>query len=199
MKAALKRPDLFYAYVGIGQVIRTFDNEEISFAFGLKQARKDGNQEAVRQLESIAPYPGDQPLTRERIIIARTWPQFYGGLSAYRNNSSYYFNAPLLSPEYKPSDVKAIDEGSQFTLARLLPEFLQVDFKAVNRFPIPVFMFMGRHDYTTPNQPTVDWLKKLKAPLKQGVWFEHSSHLLPLEEPGKLLMELVQRVRALAR
>lgn len=37
--AAQKRPDLFYAYVGIGQVINTRDNERISFDYGLQQAK----------------------------------------------------------------------------------------------------------------------------------------------------------------
>ena len=82
MKAALARPDLFYAYVGIGQVINTRTNERLSFEYGLEQARKMHNEAAVKELESIAPYPGDKPITRDRIIIARKWPQHYGGLSA---------------------------------------------------------------------------------------------------------------------
>src|SRR5450432_961 len=97
MKAALARPDLFYAYVGIGQVIKTRTNEKVSFEYGLDEAKKAKNAEAVKELESIAPYPGTKPITRERIIIARKWPQYYGGLTAFRNNSKYYFDAPLLS------------------------------------------------------------------------------------------------------
>jgi pimeloyl-ACP methyl ester carboxylesterase len=38
--AALQRPDLFDAYVGIGQVINTRDNERISFEYGLQQATR---------------------------------------------------------------------------------------------------------------------------------------------------------------
>jgi hypothetical protein len=30
------------------------------------------------------------------------------------------------------------------------------------------------------------------------VWFERSSHMIPWEEPGKMLMTLVQYVRPLA-
>src|SRR5690606_17589118 len=89
LKAALKRPELFHAYVGIGQVINTRDNERLSFQYGLAQAKKHGNAEAIRELESIAPYPGDEPITRDRIVIARKWPQFYGGLTAYREKSDY--------------------------------------------------------------------------------------------------------------
>ena len=123
--AALKRPDLFHAYVGIGQVINVRDNERISFDYGLAQARQHGNAEAIAELESIAPYPGDQPITRERIIIARKWPQYYGGMSAYRDGSAkYFFGAARLSPEYDAADAKAIDAGNVFTLGRILPEFL---------------------------------------------------------------------------
>src|SRR5690606_30437506 len=39
MGAALRRPDLFHAYVGIGQVINVRDNEQISFDYALAQAR----------------------------------------------------------------------------------------------------------------------------------------------------------------
>lgn len=53
MKAALKRPDLFHAYVGIGQVINSRDNERLSFEYGLEQARKHGNEEAIAELDLL--------------------------------------------------------------------------------------------------------------------------------------------------
>jgi len=190
MKAALKRPDLFSAYIGIGQVINTRVNEQVSFEYAMSQAQKMKNDTALAELKAIAPYPGDQPITRERIITARKWAQYYGGLTAYRNESMYFFNGPLLSPDYDRKDVPAIDDGNVFTLARVLPEFLEVDMKPVRKFPIPVFMFMGRHDYTTPSEPTAAWLKAVSAPVKKGIWFEHSSHMIPWEEPGKILIEL---------
>lgn len=198
MNAVEKRPDLFHAYVGIGQVINVRENERLSFQHGLEQARAHGNTAAVEELNSIAPYPGDEPITRERIIIARKWAQFYGGLTAYRDTSKYYFRAPLLSPEYEDKDRCAIDQGNLFTLGRILPEFLEVDFTHIRSLKIPVLMFMGRHDYTTPSVPTERWLQQLKAPFKRGVWFEHSSHMIPWEEPGKVLVSLHEHVRPLA-
>src|SRR3546814_7549209 len=114
MGAALERPDLFHAYVGIGQVINVRDNERISFEYGLAQAREHGNAEAIAELESIAPYPGDQPITRERIIIARKWPQFYGGMTAYRDGpAKSFFGAPLLSPEYDAADERWEEHTSE--------------------------------------------------------------------------------------
>jgi len=199
MKAALKRPDLFYSYVGIGQVISVRENERISFEYALAQAKAHDNREALRELNSIAPYPGSQPITRERIVVARKWPQYYGGLSAFRSSSGYYFDGPVLSPEYEPKQLSDIDQGSLLTLGRVLPEFVQVDFSGVKRFPIPVVMFLGRHDYTTPTAPTEAWLAQVKAPSKQAVWFEHSAHMVPWEEPGKTLVSLLTYVRPLVQ
>jgi len=199
MGAALKRPDLFHAYVGISQVISTRENERISYEYAVEQAKLHKNDEALKELASIAPYPGTEPITRERIIVARKWPQHYGGLSAFRSNSTYYFNGPLLSPDYDAAQVKAIDQGSLFTLGRLLPEFVKVDFSQVKTFPIPVVMFLGRHDYTTPTAPTVAWLSQVKAPSKRAIWFERSAHMVPWEEPGKTLISLLNHVRPLVR
>ncbi|MRX08828.1 alpha/beta fold hydrolase [Pseudoduganella sp. FT25W] len=199
MRAVLAHPELFHAYVGIGQVISMLDNEKVSFDFALAQARREGNRQAVKELEAIAPYPGDTPITRERIIVERTWAQHYGGLAAYRGDFAYYFNAPLLSPEYDDRAVQAIDKGSLLTLERVLNEWLMVDFKPVARFPVPVVMFMGRHDYTTPSGPTAAWLAKVRAPYKRAVWFENSAHLVQFEEPGKTLVSLLEYVRPLAK
>ena len=198
MRAALQRPDLFHAYVGIGQVINTMENERLSVEYGMRMAREQKNAEAIREIASISPYPGDAPLTRDRIVMARKWPQHYGGLSAFRNTSTYYFGAARLSPEYSPEDRQALDAGSLFTLDKVIDEFLAVDFQPVREFPIPVVMFMGRHDYTTPSAPTAAWLERVKAPYKRAVWFERSAHMVPWEEPGKTLVSLLEHVRPLA-
>lgn len=198
--AALQRPDLFHAYVGIGQVINVRDNERLSIEYGLAQARRHGNAEAVAEIESILPYPGDVPITRERIVIARKWPQHYGGMAAWRDATNlWFFGAARLSPDYSETDRAALNAGSLFTLGRLLDEFVEVDFKPVRDFPLPVVMLMGRHDYTTPSQLTADWLERVKAPHKQGVWFERSAHMLPWEEPGRFLVALLEHVRPLVQ
>jgi pimeloyl-ACP methyl ester carboxylesterase len=198
LRAVLENPELFNAYVGMGQVIHTMDNERVSYDFAVSESKKQSNQKSTSELETIYPYPGQTPLTPERILIARKWAQYYGGLSAFRTESNYYFSGPLLSPEYDHNVVSTLDQSSAFTLEQVLSELFNVDFKDVTAFPIPLFMFMGRHDYYTPSKPTADWLKKIKAPYKKGIWFEKSAHLIPFEEPGKMLMSLVQYVRPIA-
>ncbi|MEU4194552.1 alpha/beta hydrolase [Kribbella sp. NPDC026611] len=196
--AALARPDLFHAYVGIGQITNGLANESLCFEYALQQAREHNHTEALEELASIAPYPGDVPLTRDRIIIARKWAQYRGGLSAYRDDSLYFFGAPMLSPDYTLDELETLGEGNQFTLGRVLGEMLATDYTGVKEFPIPMVQLLGRHDYTTPAQPTADWIDEVQAPYKQAIWFEHSAHLAPWEEPGKFLITLVEYVRPLS-
>ena len=153
----------------------------------------------MRELEAISPYPGDRPLTRERIVIARKWPWYYDEFSAFRNNSTYYLGATRPAPDYNAEDIDALGVGSLYTLDKVIDEFLAVDFKTIREFPIPVVMFMGRHDYTTPSAPTAEWLAKVKAPYKEAVWLEHSANMIPWEEPGKTLVSLLKYVRPLAQ
>lgn len=198
-RAALARPDLFHAYVGIGQVINVRDNERVSIGYGLAEAKRRGNDQAVREIEAIMPYPGDAPITRERIVAARKWPQHYGGMAAFRDETNlWFYGAARLSPDYDAEDRAALNEGSLFTVGRLLDEYVTVDFNPVREFPIPVLMVLGRHDYTTPSELTAEWLDRVDAPYKRGVWFERSAHMAPWEEPGKLLVSLLEYVRPLA-
>jgi len=198
MNAVLKKPDMFYAYVGIGQVINFMDNERICFEFGLNEARRRNDSTAIKEMESIVPYPGNEPVTDDRISIVRKWSMYYGGFTAYREVPVFYYYASFLSPDYSSLEREAIDGGALFTIPKILPELLKVDFKNVDKFPIPVFMFMGRHDFTTPAEPVLDWIHKVKAPLKRAIWFENSGHLIPLEEPGKMLVTLLNEIRPLA-
>ena len=200
MRAAVARPDLFHAYVGVGQVINVRENERISVEYGLAEAKRRGDAEALREIEALLPYPGTGPLTRERIVAARKWPQHYGGMAAYRDATNlWFYGAARLSPDYDADDRAALNAGSLFTLERVLDEFVQVDFTGVRAFPIPVVMFMGRHDYTTPSQLASDWLDAVEAPFKRGVWFERSAHMVPWEEPGKTLVTMLEVVRPLVR
>ncbi|MCD9028647.1 alpha/beta hydrolase [Luteimonas sp. BDR2-5] len=197
MRVLVERPDLLHAYVGIGQVMHPQADEAIGYRYALDRARAEGNREAIAELEALAPYPGDD-LRNGRIDAQRKWVIHYGGHSAYRDSSDYFFRAQRLSPDYDADDRRAIAAGSALTLDRIFGEWPTVDFTGIRRVEAPVVMLIGRHDYTTPSQPVADWLATVEAPYKHGAWFEQSAHFAPIEEPGRTLMTLVRRVRPLA-
>lgn len=198
LSVAAKRPDLLYAYVGFGQVIDFRENERRGYAWTLDEARRRGNADAVRELEAIRPYPGDGPLDLEKTGIERKWNIEFGGLAAYRPDANFYFRAPRLSPEYTPDDRKAWDAGSELTMKSMWPQLADISFATLKNVDVPVLLFMGRHDWTTPSSVADEWLARLHAPAKKLVWFDHSAHLMMIEEPGRTLLHLVQDVRPFA-
>ena len=198
LSVAAKRPDLLYAYVGVGQAIGWRDNEEVGFEWTLSEARRRGDAEAVRALEALRPYPRPGPL---RIEDADAWRKFairYGALAAGRDNADFYFDATLLSPEYTPADRKAWGEGSAFTVQTLWPRLSDKSFANLHRLDVPIILFLGRHDHTVPAPRAARWIDRLKAPSKRVVWFEHSAHLPMIEEPGRVFAALLDYVRPLA-
>lgn len=199
MKLAQRRPDWLYAYVGVGQIINMRQGEAIGYDWVLSQARKGGDARAVNELTAIAPYPeADGAIPVGKIGIERVWSVHYGGLTHGRSSYDFWENAEKLSPDYSPADFKAIDQGSAFSIPKLLPDLAATDFSDVRRLRCAVIIFAGRYDYTTPTEPVKRWFDRLSAPEKRFVWFENSAHMMFAEEPGRVLVHLVEDARPLA-
>lgn len=196
LSTAIKRPDLLYAYIGMGQYIDPVGGERASFDWTLAQARKDGNAAAVHELEVLQPYPGAFEI--DRIDAERKWAVHYGGLVANRSDAQYYFNLARLSPEYTPLDRKAWSDGSAYSVKIVEPLLAAASFKDVRKLDVPVFMFEGRRDWLVPSAIAAAWLDRLSAPRKATVWFENSAHMMMVEEPGRVLAALLEQVRPLA-
>lgn len=196
---AHRHPELLYAYIGMGQLISGVENERVGYQLTLKEAEVRNNAAAISELKSIAPYPekdGSVPLAK--INLERKWSVNFGGLTYGRDGLSYYSNLAELSPDYSLVDIDAIDQGAQLSLPRLLPDMMKFDYTRVTDFRCPIFMFEGRYDVTTPSQIAADWFKHVRAPKKGLTWFENSSHMIEVEEPGRVLVRLVEDVRPLA-
>ena len=198
LSVAAKRPDLLYAYIGMGQVIDFRKNEQVGFDWTLDRARKDNNADAMRELEALRPYPGPGELDYDKTMIERKWNVHYGGLAWGHTDGNFYFHAGRLSPLYTAADRKAWDDGSAFTMKTMWSQLATVTFNDLSKLDIPVILFLGRHDYTTPAPIAAAWMERLKAPKKVTVWFENSAHLHILEEPGHVFAALLEHVRPLA-
>lgn len=199
LDAAMKRPEWVSAYIGVGPLLNMRANEAAGYRRLLEIAAERGDAAALAELEALAPYPGEGPIDFDRLNVSRAWVMRFGGLAAYRDNADFYFRAARLSPDYDLADRQAIDQGGQLSVGAMLPELTTVDLTSIRRTEFPVLMFVGRHDLTTPPEVTEAWLDALEAPSKQLVWFEHSAHLAPHEEPGRFLVALVQHVLPLTR
>lgn len=194
---AAKRPDLLYAYVGVGQVIDWRENERVGMAWALDQARRRGNAQAIAEIEALKPYPDSGPFIIDKADSWRKWAIGWGSLAAYRSDADFYLHASRLSPEYTPDDLRAWDEGSAYTVKTLWPRLANLSFSKLHEVGVPVVMLIGRQDHTTTASLADAWMKNLRSK-KKMIWFEHSAHLPMIEEPGRFVDALVHDVRPLA-
>ena len=196
---AQKHPDWLYAYVGVGQFVDSIRNEADGYQFALAEAKSRGNVDALKELESIAPYPGDpNKLNFEKVGTERKWVGSFGGLAYGRANLDFDDALATLSPDYTLKDVENIGAGAGFSAGPLIGPLFNLDLTATTKFKCPIFLFEGRHDYATSHALAAEWFTKIRAPQKKLVWFEDSAHMVMLEEPGRFLNHLVLDVRPIA-
>ncbi|WP_229238438.1 alpha/beta fold hydrolase [Dyella amyloliquefaciens] len=199
VELAQRHPEWFYAYISTGQVVSGRRNEEVGFNYALGKAKEEGNQAAIREMEAMAPYPGNGPLTLDRVGTRSKWEMYYGGLAWGRKDYQFDVDAEELSPDYSREDLAAIDKGSLFSLKYLLPELLATDFSHVTHFDCPVIVYVGAHDYTTPHELAEQWFANIHAPSKKLVSFADSAHMMMQEQPGRFLAHLVSDALPLAQ
>jgi pimeloyl-ACP methyl ester carboxylesterase len=199
LEIARRHPEWLHAYLGAGQIANQRESEAIGYQWALAQAKAEGNQNAIRDLEALAPYPGPPgQLTIQRIGAQRQWLMHYGGLAWGRRDFTPFDDARKLSPDYSDAELAAIDKGSLYSLTYLLPPLESLDFAKQTRFECPMFLFNGRHDYSTSHEVAARWFATVSAPMKKLFWFEDSAHMMMQEQPGRFLMHLVNDVRPLA-
>jgi len=193
--AAARYPELFSAFVGVGQVVEKNEQEEISYRFVLGMAKKANNEIAIQELEGTGPppYAGYREMELER-----KWLETFGGVT-HNNTLTFndYLKIGLTSPDYDLLDGLRFFRGQEFSEEHLWKERLHTNlFEEAPRIDVPVYFFAGRYDYNTPSELTERYFQQLDAPRgKHLVWFENSGHMVPYEEPEKYCDEL-QRVLA---
>lgn len=199
IQIARRHPDWLHAYIGIGQITDGMESERRGWRYTMDMAQREGNQEAIRELLSIAPYaaPG-KPVVLKDLYLQRKWLARYGGAVYGHDGSDAESAATKLAPEYTDADLRTLWEGTEFSSSRLLTDVLSQDFSVYTTFDCPIIIFNGRHDYNVSASAAAEWFAKVKAPAKQLVWFEDSAHEIFNEEPGKTLVSLVKYARPFA-
>ena len=182
-------PEYYGAFIGMGQIAGTLaEVREIRREFIARAAREAGDRELSAQLTSREKEVNENDLFR------------YGGELHGAWSFWPILKTGLFAPEYTLWDALNVKKGADLVDREMNYDMLPKMFEGeIPGFDIPVFFFLGRHDYNTPSRLAGDYLDRLAAPLKGLVWFEESSHFPFFEEPDRFHEEMVrldQAVRA---
>lgn len=194
---AHEHPEMVYSFVGTGQAVSMQQNEEAGYAIVLQAARNHNNAQAIKELESVAPYPPAIP-DMNKTGIVRDWESSLLGPPLSETsftNVKRILRTVISAPEYSIADDIGFIRGQTFSLQVMMPQMMKFDLtKLGSEFRVPLFFFEGRIDPYCPGSVIADYVQTINAPQKEIVWFENSSHFPFYEEKQKFTDELVQRV-----
>ena len=193
LELARSRPDLFYAFVGTGQVMDTAKSELASYRGLLARARAagDGASEATLLRIGEPPYPGFEGLRQERAILDRYPPP---GERDFNQKTVLY-----LASGYSLFDAHEVYERAPELTRELLAVVLK--YKVTDRgskFEIPLFFFQGEDDLWTSPDVVRDYLPLIDAPHKELVLFPRDGHHAIEVSGDRFHEQLNARVRPLA-
>ena len=176
-----KRPELFRAYIGIGQVVHMARGEELSYLFTLDEAERRGNGRALRQLRKIGRPPYKDLASAG---VQRKWlGRFHG--ATYKGSPVGTLLRYLALRDTRPLDILRFIRGAMFSLRSLDDELATVDLlQDLREIDVPVQFCCGRRDYNVPYELVMEYVRELRAPSKRIVWFERSAHAPNFEEPA---------------
>jgi proline iminopeptidase len=188
-----KRPDLFYAYVGTGQVVSWSQKMAVHYAYAMKRAEAEGNQDALRELREIGPPPHE---FGPKFFTAQKWLNHY-----LADSDTKYLQKQLdivrAAPNFSPQDVQDWIAGGQFTIPLLFPTLTAIDLPATQGYDmrVPFYIIQGQEDHITPTSVAQDYFRKIRAPRKKMVLIKNVGHFAYVTNPEGFVAALVKYVR----
>jgi len=187
------RPGLFYAYVGTGQVGDNKRNYSVAYDALLKKARNTGNAQALRDLRRVGPPPYP---SGEGYGIQRRWANAFEGADQFLFGT---IGLALVAPGNSVQDMNDSVAGQQLSAERLVSQTKSLGPKELGLdFAVPMFVFQGVEDFTTPRELARLYLASIHAPRKGFVEIKGGGHFAVFMKSDVFLNELVRRVRPLA-
>jgi pimeloyl-ACP methyl ester carboxylesterase len=154
----------------------------------LKVSREQGNADLARKLEA-APFQSTVPLP-DSYMALRDEAMHTLGVGTTRDMRSVIsgiFLPTWMDTEYTLREKINIWRGKwSVSSKQLWNEVLKTDITSkVPKLDIPVYMLMGRYDYTTSYALAKTYLQQLKSPLKGFYTYQNSAHSPMFEEPAR--------------
>lgn len=199
---AHSRPDLFFAYVGIAQMVNIRKNQSASYARVLELARAAGDREAVSALVTIGspPWHSDQ---LSKWHTYRKWELIYQAKRVTAPAAPSDINPAYASARERAQYAAADDfSGIHFFGLTLSGPLEDINLPMLGKtFAIPIFIIQGQEDLTALPELAKAYFDSIEAPRKQFYLVSGTGHEPSAPELNLLRKVLVEQVkpRALQR
>jgi pimeloyl-ACP methyl ester carboxylesterase len=181
VELAQRYPDDYLAYVGIGQVVSFKEGERVARDTLVLRARARNDTTTVRAVEANSYSVQDGYASGFQGFLAHRRLLWMYGMMDHRPNAML---EAIAAADGYSTDVTEWMQAAMYAQGSLFGELMAVDFAQRTAFDIPVFFFLGRHDFNTPSQLVSEFAERVEAPVKQVFWFEESGHSPTWEEPA---------------
>ena len=198
IQAAARQPDLYHAYIGMGQMVYGLESEQLAQEYMLARFRESGDTRAVRLLEanpvSLAnPLPPAYNAARDGLMHGL-------GIGTTRDMKSVetgVFLASWLSRDYTLREKVDYWRGKFWSKRLMWKEAMMTDLRQqIRGLELPVYFLHGAYDYTVAYPLTREFAAQLEAPLKGFYTFAQSAHTPLFEEPDAVVRVLREDVLA---
>lgn len=213
MHMVKRHPNYLHAYIGLGQVVNLMDNERVLCERLLSHAREQKEDQLIAKLEAITPYPDPEypgkSFAENCMFVRGELSRLAGETMMHHLDLDDVFKMTgfdrVISPHLTLTDLIHSVLGDDIALLRppyaFTNEFMNIDLPndVGSSFEVPILFFSGSHDWHAPSILSDKWFSQIKAPKKELVHFEESCHFIINEEPGKMLIALVNKVLPFAQ
>lgn len=177
--AAAQRPELYKAYVGIGQMSNTIASELNGLKKCIAEAEKAGIEDDISYLKGL-----EVSVSKGEAITPRNYVRRYGFAARKIDDNADYVKGFLFGTEYNFMDALRFYSASIKYQDALISEALNNPITdIVTEINIPVYFVMGKYDGMTSPEAAEYYLNSLTGEgNKQFVLFEESAHYPQFEE-----------------
>jgi len=207
IQAAAQRPDLYQAYIGVGQISHQIQSEQLAYQYALDFYENTGDGGMLKKLKAAPPtLTVPLPPAYEALRDAYMHGAGIGTTREMKSVLTGIFLPSWQFREYTLGEKINLWRGKFYSRSRefsLWDKMQATDLaQKVAELEIPAYFLQGKYDYTCAYPLAKDYFGKLQAPLKGFYTFEQSAHSPMFEEPDRvrqvLREDVLQGVNSLA-
>lgn len=177
--AIAQNPELYQAYIGIGQMSNTIEGEVNNLHKCIEASEETGNERDANYLKNLEKF-----ISEGEIITPRKYVIKYGFAARKINDNLDYLLGFLFGTEYNLLDAIRFYTAYIKYQDNLIVEALNNPItQIVTEINVPVYFVMGKYDGMTSPESAQNYLENLSGDgIKEFILFEESAHYPQFEE-----------------